>query len=89
MILKRIKANHTYTVLSNCWLHLVSATVSSFVCRITQQNRSEATKCKVYDVFSKNNPDYNTFVCGPATYVVDQTPSLTEVSAASSIFCTL
>ena len=55
------------------------ASASWFVCSVTLPSETEDKKCQLREVLNASNQDYGTSVCGPATYVVDQTPSLTQV----------
>jgi len=55
-------------------------------CRVTESQPEEKT-CQLHEALSLSNADYQSSVCGPATYVVDQTPSFTEVP--SNIVCIL
>ena len=52
-----------------------------FFCSVTVWNQAEEKKCQLREVFNTSNQDYDMSVCGPATYVIDQTPSLTQVPA--------
>jgi len=60
------------------WFCITSAATSWFVCSATQWSETEEKKCQLQEVSNATKLDAS--VCGPATYVVEQTPSLTEVA---------